>query len=1092
MPLFGKSKKAAEAKKQEEKPAEKPAAAYRHVPKHAASDARNHGLADSDRAAQQKRIMAASQSRLNSMNSNYSVKSNFNDVPVSKGGQSKPFVLTASSSSRQSVGSAIGRDRAAVQPGGPAGTTKSPQTAQQDYVKLRNPSLLSNTTAPRSSSPKPPATVNHRNPAGAVGSSDSGYGSAGRLSRPDSKAPSTISKPPSEHRVSQDAKATPRASTISDFLPKLDFSPESAPTTSSTEPAAPSYYAAKSATFTSRDRGMSGSSSYISRLDPGSDRRSVASFSSRPFDQIDFSKPGNQIVSPITPTKSEFDRESELKTMARTEKPAAPRESLPAAEKPQVIQDSQYAGSGMKQKPSGAMTERRSDSPTLTQTASNPAHDRDHDILGVPAASSAEKPAPPQESAERIRETHTTIAPQQPIPPRRSVEPESEARPSLQLTRDQMINTQTGSPATSPPKEQASTQNGAPQGNPQFGHLSNTQPEVDPARAASTSTYSSKDGNSTQSRSTERGTNSLLAGAPTYSSEDKSSRRSASTQRGVESLSTGNASTITKQETSSSSSNRSASQTAKSEQPKASVTGRHRNWSRPSQSSGSQLDYVRSGSDAAVSESSERPNALPLEGYNSQKEDFKNHVQTRDFINYAEDSHPVPRTSNVEQASQPQLQQRWNDQASSVYGESSYVPSTRQHSPSRRHSLAPSEILDPRGQSHSNGRPALAPLGILDGLKVNKRGKILDEEGDPIGELVEGDIIDCVRQKANAFGQVLDDYGRVVGRVTTINRGAEGRCESQTAALRSRGYSMDVRRDLGQYVPPESHLVSPATPTLGRPFEYTQQEDPRQRAADLQAAAARRNTNDPEAHIELDASGYAEAAPLVDHSEIFAPPFIPSRSPKRSPAETHTPTMDSYFTRKQQQDEPPPEEHPRLKKWASRNLEQAREEMQTLRPAPAPAVQPPSEHTVSRPSTRGETPGDQQNAAPSTQGEPAAQDFISSDQPRDIFPWMSNTAAAPQESGKWSANAFTYKGENSSENAPTGRKSTSTVRTAQTQNQPSYSSNGAAPKQYTSHATMSSAGSRKSNRTSYQTHVKSPLSTHSTLDPNTNSPDPAY
>ena len=62
------------------------------------------------------------------------------------------------------------------------------------------------------------------------------------------------------------------------------------------------------------------------------------------------------------------------------------------------------------------------------------------------------------------------------------------------------------------------------------------------------------------------------------------------------------------------------------------------------------------------------------------------------------------------------------------------------------------------------------PLSILDGQKVNKRGLILDEEGDPIGELYEGDIIDCVREKADAQGAVLDEYGRVVGRVRTLLR----------------------------------------------------------------------------------------------------------------------------------------------------------------------------------------------------------------------------------------------------------------------------------------------------------------------------------
>lgn len=60
-------------------------------------------------------------------------------------------------------------------------------------------------------------------------------------------------------------------------------------------------------------------------------------------------------------------------------------------------------------------------------------------------------------------------------------------------------------------------------------------------------------------------------------------------------------------------------------------------------------------------------------------------------------------------------------------------------------------------------------LNILNGLKVNRRGLILDEEGDPIGELFEGDIIDCVRQKADAYGDVLDEYGRIVGRVRTLS-----------------------------------------------------------------------------------------------------------------------------------------------------------------------------------------------------------------------------------------------------------------------------------------------------------------------------------
>ncbi|CZT14924.1 uncharacterized protein RCC_00855 [Ramularia collo-cygni] len=56
-------------------------------------------------------------------------------------------------------------------------------------------------------------------------------------------------------------------------------------------------------------------------------------------------------------------------------------------------------------------------------------------------------------------------------------------------------------------------------------------------------------------------------------------------------------------------------------------------------------------------------------------------------------------------------------------------------------------------------------IAALEGYKVNKKGKVLDEEGDVIGELVEGDLLDCVRQKLNANGEVLDDVGKVVGSV---------------------------------------------------------------------------------------------------------------------------------------------------------------------------------------------------------------------------------------------------------------------------------------------------------------------------------------
>jgi len=66
----------------------------------------------------------------------------------------------------------------------------------------------------------------------------------------------------------------------------------------------------------------------------------------------------------------------------------------------------------------------------------------------------------------------------------------------------------------------------------------------------------------------------------------------------------------------------------------------------------------------------------------------------------------------------------------------------------------------------SNARP----VSVLDGYKVNTQGLVLNEEGEVIGNLIEGDIIDCVRQKINAYGEVVDEFGTVVGAVRPVEK----------------------------------------------------------------------------------------------------------------------------------------------------------------------------------------------------------------------------------------------------------------------------------------------------------------------------------
>lgn len=59
-------------------------------------------------------------------------------------------------------------------------------------------------------------------------------------------------------------------------------------------------------------------------------------------------------------------------------------------------------------------------------------------------------------------------------------------------------------------------------------------------------------------------------------------------------------------------------------------------------------------------------------------------------------------------------------------------------------------------------------LSILDGLKVNKKGQVLNEDGEPIGELTAGELSQCAGKKINEIGEVLDKDGNVVGHVRTL------------------------------------------------------------------------------------------------------------------------------------------------------------------------------------------------------------------------------------------------------------------------------------------------------------------------------------
>ncbi|GAB7360193.1 hypothetical protein MBLNU230_g7955t1 [Neophaeotheca triangularis] len=184
--------------------------------------------------------------------------------------------------------------------------------------------------------------------------------------------------------------------------------------------------------------------------------------------------------------------------------------------------------------------------------------------------------------------------------------------------------------------------------------------------------------------------------------------------------------------------------------------------------------------------------------------------------------------------------------------------------------------------SSSSQRMTMPPLVILEGLKVNKSGRILDEEGDPIGELVEGNIVDCVRQKANANGEVLDEHGAVVGRVVTLARGAESSFPQGASPA-------PVMHQPHGYFQPHNIMGALWSPdAISRRRESDISVSGRQthhaygHANDgILAPEPQRAIPDYRNMVELDASEIVQAPPVLDHSEIFLPDFQQAKSSPR-------------------------------------------------------------------------------------------------------------------------------------------------------------------------------------------------------------------
>jgi Protein of unknown function (DUF3659) len=76
----------------------------------------------------------------------------------------------------------------------------------------------------------------------------------------------------------------------------------------------------------------------------------------------------------------------------------------------------------------------------------------------------------------------------------------------------------------------------------------------------------------------------------------------------------------------------------------------------------------------------------------------------------------------------------------------------------------------------------IPPISILEGLKVNKKGEVLNEDGEPIGRLAEGELADVAGKKINEKGEIVDKDGNVIGKVEVLEKAEAAADEAQGAA----------------------------------------------------------------------------------------------------------------------------------------------------------------------------------------------------------------------------------------------------------------------------------------------------------------------
>lgn len=108
------------------------------------------------------------------------------------------------------------------------------------------------------------------------------------------------------------------------------------------------------------------------------------------------------------------------------------------------------------------------------------------------------------------------------------------------------------------------------------------------------------------------------------------------------------------------------------------------------------------------------------------------------------------------------------DKEGNVIGKVELIPEAFPEVPAEGEEEGVEEGVEEEGEEAAEEAPQLPGMDILEGLKVNKKGEVVNEDGDAIAKLVEGDLEACKGKKINAEGEVIDAEGNVIGKVELI------------------------------------------------------------------------------------------------------------------------------------------------------------------------------------------------------------------------------------------------------------------------------------------------------------------------------------